>query len=377
MKMRKRKIGSTISVIIIVIITCTIIGEYFHFGSVLGLFEGSACSFNPFEYPSNFEKFFKGYIEFHQCARDKSSSKFVIVDAVDGLGNRLLSISSSFLYAAYTSRVLLIHWNIEEHSLVASLDDLFLNPGFQWQIERELKQQTYRLSQPTNQETDVKKEQTKDNTNKMENLNPHHNFDFNIYRNALRKEEKEEKEVQYEFSLSRSIFGKYWVYVRYFFYWLWSININKEANGLNVFVFNEDLVCEDPRNDPRKVIWMRTSLYYAPLLLNNPVFANLSLSLFGRNLEYFEKVSPLLFTPSQVVQEKINTLKNVVLKNTHDKNDYIVGLHWRSFDNLMARQSQKLLFKEGLKQLLSDKIEQMKQGKFTLDKIPHLFEVKF
>ena len=53
-------------------------------------------------------------------------------EAVDGLGNRMLGLASSYLYAVLTGRVLLVVWPPEPGGVHAPLSDLFEDPGFAW-----------------------------------------------------------------------------------------------------------------------------------------------------------------------------------------------------------------------------------------------------
>ena len=71
------------------------------------------------------------YQAFHACSiktmLGMSHANFVVYEAVDGLGNRMRGLSSAFLVALMTGRVLLVDWNADEASY-ASLSDLVVAP---------------------------------------------------------------------------------------------------------------------------------------------------------------------------------------------------------------------------------------------------------
>jgi hypothetical protein len=72
------------------------------------------------------------YAVYHKCALGRARTQYLVHEAVDGLGNRLLGLASSYLYAVLTGRVLLVAWPAEPGSVHAPLADLLEAPGFAW-----------------------------------------------------------------------------------------------------------------------------------------------------------------------------------------------------------------------------------------------------
>jgi len=75
-----------------------------------------------------------------------SNAKYLLFIAKDGLGNRLMSLSSALLYAIVSKRVLLVDWTLAEwtgDNEPAQFEDLFEPPPFDWSLEVHLYFESY------------------------------------------------------------------------------------------------------------------------------------------------------------------------------------------------------------------------------------------
>jgi len=81
---------------------------------------------------------FQQYKEQHHriMAEKPENQRFLVWEAGGyGLGNRILSLLSAFLLANLTNRALIVDWK-SSPACSAPLADLFMEPGFQWDLVR-------------------------------------------------------------------------------------------------------------------------------------------------------------------------------------------------------------------------------------------------
>lgn len=84
------------------------------------------CGVFDFRTHDTVDSLFKSYAEWHTCERLSPDASYLVFVAMDGLGNRMLGLTSALLQAILTSKVLIVRW--PKRGCAAAYSDLFETP---------------------------------------------------------------------------------------------------------------------------------------------------------------------------------------------------------------------------------------------------------
>lgn len=255
----------------------------------------------------NFSLLIDSYLQYRRCALEHSSNNvnYVVFEAVNGLGNRLLGLVSVTTYALITGRVLLIDWQPGDNH-PTYFDDLF-----------------YPLSTSTS------------------TLSPSR---ISFYRLIHLIRYRWINQIQSRFPSNR---------------------IPKDWS----FYFDRDLLCQDQTDQYQwyehvtlkllnwigdRVKWLRTDQYFLPLLIRNVQKKQAFLKLVPDG-QIFSKLAPKLLRPLEKVHQIIRKFRE---KYSFDREMITIGVHMRSWSSSITDQTEP--FQHCIENLLKNLTQSVK-----------------
>ncbi|CAF1675250.1 unnamed protein product, partial [Adineta ricciae] len=288
LKFKQKKINIILVLLIIIYFLYIFRNQFFISSSCLHLYESNSfekCALST--ETCNITLLLNSYLLYRTCILKSSSShaNYVVFDAVNGLGNRILGLISSLTYALVTNRVLLINWKPgDNHD--ANFEDLFLP-----------------LSSSSS-------------------LN--------------------ESSFVHQYSLSRlmSLVKNRWINEIH-----WQINSNSRIPRDWAFYFDEIMLCDDKIVDIRSwfqrfgfyliniftdhMQWIRTDQYFVPILTRNERLRESFQNLF-HNGQIFSELAKRVLQPIPKVNLIIQEFEK---KHNFPTRNITIGVHMRSWSS--------------------------------------------
>ena len=243
------------------------------------------CAFN--SETCNLSSLLHSYMTYRTCVLRKSpvNARYVVFDAVNGMGNRILGLVAVTTYALLTSRVLLINWRPGDNHQ-ASFDDLFLPLSSTDQVPLHFQYSLSRLAHLIR--------------NRWSN-----EIQSNMQSNRIPQD--------WSFYFDRDLLCGHDTSSRTWFEQLGFMTLNWIGN---------------------RVLWIRTDQYFVPLLTRNERNQQAFIKLFS-NGQVFSELAYRLVQPVLQVHSIVEEFQK---QHPLDDGTITIGMHMRSWSSSLTGQ---------------------------------------